>query len=259
MSANKAIVIDAELPIITSAQTLDLNNDGKLDTYRITFNKPMNDSSFPGFSANALGSITANWQIAGYTGVRLVHGAAVAGTPDNPNDNILYLRFDQNVMNCDAGSQTGCDSGVKPDLMMSTAGLTASNGSTLAVFGTGAVIETDGARPVPVATNAPNNVTVHVIFSEMVAPITAECGAGSSQPGTNCNTRYTITGGAGLTVNSAIMQGGAGVNGPVVVLTTSLQSNGTPYTITITGGIVLDMATNPVNPPANTVMFTGAL
>lgn len=259
LSANKAIVIDAELPIITSAQTLDLNNDGKLDTYRITFNKPMNDSSFPGFSANALGSITANWQIAGYTGVRLVHGAAVAGTPDNPNDNILYLRFDQNVMNCDAGSQTGCDSGMKPDLMMSTAGLTASNGSTLAVFGAGAVIETDGARPVPVATNAPNNVTVHVIFSEMVAPITAECGAGSSQPGTNCNTRYTITGGAGLTVNSAIMQGGAGVNGPVVVLTTSLQSNGTPYTISITGGIVLDMATNPVNPPANAVMFTGAL
>jgi hypothetical protein len=262
LGANKNIIIDGAPPVIVSASTLDLNKNGKIDAYRVTFNEPVLDSSFPGFVVNGLGTVTANWTVAGYTGVRLLHGSQVAtlssgAITDNPNDSVLYLAFAENVLTCDFGSQVGCDTGAKPDLTMSTPGLTDMANNQLAAFGAGAVIETDGAPPKAIAANAIDNTTVEIIFSEVISASTAECGPGSSQSGIACATRYT--GDNALTISSVIMSGGVGINGNRVQLTTSAQGWMIAYTLTITPGILQDLAAQSVVAPNNTANFTGVL
>ena len=262
LGANKAISIDTAPPTILSAATLDLNNNGKIDAYRITFSEAVLDSTFPGYLNNAIGGVTGSWAVAGYSNVRLIHGTQVSVMSsgfftDTANDPVLYIAFDENAGVCNSGLQIGCDTGTKPDLTMPGSGLTDMANNPLAVFGAGGVIEADNAPPKLMGTAVPNNVTVQIVLSENVASATAECGPGSSQPGVSCATRYTINN--GLTVNSAIMLGGAGVNGPVIVLTTSLQSMSTLYTITIGSGIVQDLAGQAITVPNNTVTFTGVI
>jgi hypothetical protein len=65
---------------------------------------------------NALGTVTPNWLVAGYTGVRIVTGTLVPGGVDTANDAVIYIRFAENVLDCTAATQVGCDTDSKPDL-----------------------------------------------------------------------------------------------------------------------------------------------
>lgn len=263
LGANKALVVDGTVPTISSAEALDMNNNGKIDSYRITFSESMKDSSFPGYVPNNFGTATTDWSVAGYTNVRLIQGSQVSTTSsgtytDNANDNVIFIAFNENASTCNSSTQTGCDTGTKPDLTMTVAGLTDAASNQLATFGAGGVTEADFAKPIVIAATAPSNTTVRVIFTETVTASTAECGSGSSQSGVNCNTRYTITGGSGLSVTSAIMLGGSGVNGTTVVLTTATQTASQAYTVTVTTSVVQDAATNTNVSPYNTATFSGA-
>lgn len=262
LGGNRSIVIDGVAPMIISAQTLDLNRNGKIDAYRITFNEPVLDSTFPGFITNALGSVTTAWPIAGYTGVRLVHGTQVATLSsglftDTPNDPVVYVAFAETVLDCTSSSQTGCDTGTTPDITMNTADLTDMANNLLTVFGSGSVIENDNAPPIVVYATAISSTLVELVLSESILAPSAECGPGSSQPGINCTTRYT--GNNSLTISSAIMTSGAGVNGNRVELTTSSQGWMIAYTLTITSGIVQDLATRALVAPSNVANFNGSL
>ena len=79
---------------ILSAETMDADNDGKIDHYKLTFSEAVNDSSFPGYLLNSAGTAQTDWLVAGYTGVVLVHGTA-APEADTANDTVIYLRFNE--------------------------------------------------------------------------------------------------------------------------------------------------------------------
>ena len=63
----------------------------------MAFNKSVDDSTFPGYNANSLGTVTSEWLVAGYTNVRLIHGTAVTFATDTANDSVLYIRFDESL------------------------------------------------------------------------------------------------------------------------------------------------------------------
>jgi len=260
-NASTTVVKDTAPLTITSAQTVDNDHNGKIDHYKISFNKSVKDSTFPGFVDNAsMGSSTLDWLVSGYNNRKIV-GATHApdiDASDNANDAVIYLAFDEKSGACDSTSQAGCDSGNKPDLTTtSTPGLQDMSGNVIAQVDVGTVTEADGAAPIVVKATGINNTSASVQFSESVQASTAECGAGSSQSGVVCSTRYTVSGSpAGVSVSSAIMSGGAGVDGTTVVLTTSAQTDLRSYTVTVTSGVVRDLATNQLT-SGNTATFTG--
>jgi hypothetical protein len=229
--------------VITTATTLDTDNDGKIDTYRISFNKSVNDSTFPGYVANGLGSVTSHWLVAGYVNVRLIHGSAVTFATDTVNDSVIYLRFDENVLTCSAATQTGCDTAAKPDLTTTaTPGLQDLTTATIAQVGTTDVIEADGAKPVLVGAKSLGPTSADAIFSEAVDTV-------EGQTATN----YVITGGTNPTVSAAVRDG---TNYNIVHLTTGTQTGGQAYTLTVNTN-VKDLANLNVNALANTANFTG--
>ena len=177
---------------------------------------------------------------------------------DAPDDAVIYVIFDEKSDPCDATSQAGCDSGIKPDLTTSTTpGLEDASSNVLAQVDVGTVTEADGAAPILVKATGVNNTSASLQFSEEIQATTAECGAGSMHPATACSTIYTISGSpAGVTVSRAIMSGGTGVDGNIVVLTTSAQTDLRAYTATVTSGVVRDLATNQLT-NGNTAAFTG--
>jgi len=232
---------DSPLTIV-SAETMDTDNDGKIDTYRIAFNKSVNDSTFPGYIANSLGTVTSNWLVAGYINVRLIHGtAAAAFATDTPNDSVIYVRFDESLLTCSASDQSGCDTGAKPDLTTTTSpGLSDLASNPLAQVGSSAVTEADGAKPRLMAARSLNSTQADVIFSEDMEQSTAET-----------STYYTIDN--GVSVTGASRDSG---NNKVVHLTTSTQVGGAHYTLTV-NTFVKDMANLSLDPTANTISFDG--
>ncbi len=180
-------------PTIVSAQYLDTDADGYIETVRVQFDMTVQDSSFPGYLLNGLGTVTTQWSVAGYNNVRLIHGTAVTWTTDTANDNTIYLRFSE-------GSTY--DTGAKPDLTATnqqlygpaggTLGTTAcyvntgvgsGNCSTISASNvlTANVVETDGARPIIVKATAKVGAnSVFVSFSENVSSDAAfsSCGSG---------------------------------------------------------------------------------
>ncbi len=243
---------------ITTAQTIDSDQNGKIDHYKLTFNKSVDDSTFPGFvSDSSLGTSTTDWLVAGYNN-RKFTGATympdIDGS-DNADDAVIYIKFDEKVSACDSTSQAGCDSGAKPDLTTtSTPGLADLLGNIIAQRDTGTTpAESDGADPIVVKAEGVNNTTANLIFSESVASASAECSGAVA-----CSAIYTITGSpAGLTVTNAVMSGGAGVDGSTVVLTTSAQTDLRSYTATVTLATVTDLAANSVPSGKNTATFAG--
>ena len=237
------VTYSAGPPQVVSAETLDTNNNGKIDTYRISFNKAVKDDTFPGYVANALGSVTSHWLVAGYANVRLIHGSAVTFATDTANDSVIYIRFDETPLGCDVNTQVGCDTGAKPDLTTSaTPGLEDHFSNVLAQLTTTSVTEADGANPILVAAKAISPTTVQAIFSEIMDSTTAE-----NFP------YYTITGSGGLTVSAAAIDGG---NQKIVNLTTSSQTGGAAYTLTV-NTLVKDLANRNLTSPYNTANFTG--
>lgn len=235
-------------PVVQSALVLDSNFNGKIDTYKITFNKNIQDSTFPGYVANALGNAQTDWLIAGYTNIKLLHGSAVTFETDTANDSVIYIRFNENVSPCDAAEQTGCDTDVKPDITTSATPGVSDGVLTLGQLGVATVTEADGAAPVTVRALSLGPTSLDVTFSE---PMTATQA--------NVQFNYTLTG--SLTVSAAARDG---VNFRVVHLTTSPQTGGTSYTLTVNTtlrdltNINLITNTNPTSGlPANQAQFTG--
>ena len=109
--------MDTTPPTISSAETLDIDNNGKIDHYKITFTSEVDDSTFPGYSLNSLGGLAANWSILNFTNPKLRHGSAVTFATDTIDDNILYLSFTENGDDCTVSAtpastdQDGCDTG----------------------------------------------------------------------------------------------------------------------------------------------------
>ncbi|MFZ5631175.1 MAG: beta strand repeat-containing protein [Spirochaetota bacterium] len=236
---------------IASAETLDSDNDGKIDTYRVTFNKPVTDSTFPGHAGhNALGTVTTAWLVAGYTNVRIVTGTLVPGGVDTANDATIYIRFDENVLDCSVATQVGCDTDAKPDLTT-----TSSPGLQDAAFpnpviaqvttgGAAGVVEADSARPILVAARSLGATSLDAIFSEPVDTV-------EGQTATN----YVITGGTAPTVSAATRDG---TNTNIVHLTTGTQTGGQAYTLTVNTN-VKDLANFNLNSSANSVNFNGVV
>lgn len=156
-------------PIIISARTMDMDGNGFIDHCQLVFSQPVNDASFPGYltsgdPTNRLHSVTTNWEIAGYMGIRL--DTRDAAPPDGPgdtstNDNILYLAFSEQTVAYDTSSA--------PDVTAPTPGLQSTAGIGLAEVGTTDVTEEDGAAPVIALLNARvGNSTLPVHFYEPV-------------------------------------------------------------------------------------------
>lgn len=143
-AAASATTPTATAPVLLAALSMDVNQDGFMDHYKLIFNQPVNDSTFPGFAGNNnLGTVTANWLVAGYSNVRLDTRDALP--PNGPgdtgtNDNILYLMFDQKTgVNFDTNST--------PDLTTSGASIQNMSGLTMANLTSGALQELDRILP----------------------------------------------------------------------------------------------------------------
>ena len=147
---NKNIIIDGIVPVVISAETMDIDNDGKIDHYKITFNRNVNDSTFD----------PAQWTIAGYSIVGLDTSSAPP-ISDIANDNVIYIKFTE------GGDY---DTGAKPDITTTaTPGLKDFRGNSMAQIGTADVIETDKAAPVIVAASGITGHTgMSIQFSEQV-------------------------------------------------------------------------------------------
>ena len=239
---------------ISSVQTIDSDHNGKLDHYKITFNKSVKDSTFPNYVGDSsLGTSTADWLVAGYNNRQFVGATYVPDidASDNVNDTVIYIKFDEKITSCDSSSQAGCDSGDKPDLTTtSTPGLQDLSGNVLAQrFSATAPAESDLAPPIVVKAASINNTSASLTFSENMAAGTLECASSGA-----CSSIYTIP---GITVSAAVMSGGAGIDGPMVTLTTSAQTDGNSYTVTVSTSGPTDQATNHVWNTKNTATFTG--
>jgi len=170
LGANKDIVFDGALPQITAALTLDVDKNGKIDHYKLTFNKAVDDSSFPGYQdTDTLGIVTTKWIVFNYSNVQIDPTIAV----DVDNDNVIYLKFTE-------GSTFDTD--IKPDLTTTaTPELKDSLNNTFAQLFTASIAESDGASPIIVTRTGSiggNNITI--TFSESIWGATGmpSCGSG---------------------------------------------------------------------------------
>ncbi|MCB1176837.1 MAG: hypothetical protein KDK36_04570, partial [Leptospiraceae bacterium] len=167
------IIIDDEIGIL-SAETMDIDGNGQIDHYKVTFSSPVQDSSFPGYSANSIGLAQTDWLVGGTSsGVYLSHGNAEPLLGDIPNDNVLYLKFDESGV---------FDTDSKPELTTSSdPGLITTDSKTVAVAYVASVTELDRAKPVIVSnTGTTGSTDLYVTYSEPVwgAPDMPACGAG---------------------------------------------------------------------------------
>ncbi|MCX7633953.1 MAG: hypothetical protein N2Z22_11540, partial [Turneriella sp.] len=188
---NRNITIAALPPQLTSAETMDTDKNGRIDHYKLTFNRNLQDNTFPGYLNSAtLGTPTAQWQVAGKSNIRIDPTLV----EDNDNDNVIYLRFDE------AGP---IDTAETPDLTTGgSPGLLASNGAALAPLVSASVIETDGAVPLLYdATEKAGERELVLSFSEPV--FTQSDGTGNLQL-TDFN--YTNSHAGGATAFSAIVE-----------------------------------------------------
>ena len=240
VTSSSVTFTDSPLAIV-GAETVDRDGNGKIDAYRIAFNKSVNDSTFPGYSANSAGSVTTDWLVAGYINVRLLHGTAVSWTTDTANDSVIYLGFDEGILSCNAASQAGCDTGAKPDLSSTaTPGLQDQATNTISQVGSASVTEVDGAKPILVTAKSLGATSLDVIFSEAVDQTEAEK-----------TTNYSLTG--GLSVSAASRDGS---DFKTVHLTAGTQVGGDSYTLTVNTD-VKDLANYNLSSSANTATFTG--
>lgn len=226
---------------VISAETLDTDNNGKIDSYKITLNKPVLDSTFPGYVSNAIGAVTNQWLIAGYSNVRLIHGTAVTYATDVINDTVIYLKYDESPLECSASTQVGCDTSAKPNLTTtSTPQLQDYTTTAIGQIFTLSVTESDGARPTLVGARSLGANLVDVFFSETVD-------LASSQLVTN----YSID--LGILISNAVRDA---VNTNIVHLTTSNQVGGTIYTLAANSNIT-DLSNYSLNNLASQAVFSG--
>ncbi len=165
-----AVTFDKSPPVISTAETMDADGDGRIDHYRVTFNENVTDSTFPGYAANSQGSLQGQWVVAGYANLVMAHGAA-APEADTANDAVIYLKYSEAAV-------VG-DTDVKPDLTTGVSpAVTDRAGNAMTQVNSAAVAEADGAAPVVVTVvGAPGVNTAVVTFSEAVDNNNADGGA----------------------------------------------------------------------------------
>ncbi|AFM11140.1 beta strand repeat-containing protein [Turneriella parva] len=113
-------ITNGDAPTLQTAETMDIDGNGKIDHYKLTFDVPVNDSTFPGYvSANGLGTVTTAWVIGTRTNLRIDTRDALPPTGPGDtvaNDNVIYLAFDENAAACSGNDISGCDTGATPNL-----------------------------------------------------------------------------------------------------------------------------------------------
>lgn len=157
-------VLAGQPPILTGAQTMDCDKNGKIDHYKLTFDSNINDSTFPGYVLNGTNGVQSNWQVNGISAnVFLDHGTSVNAActvTDMVKDNILYVKFAESGTN---------DTDAKPDITAASPGLQDLDPTTMLQLTSGGIIETDGAPPVLYyATEKAGEKDLVVLFSEPV-------------------------------------------------------------------------------------------
>ncbi len=158
LSANKAIVIEGNPVGIVSAATMDVDADGLIDHYKLTFSRNVDDSTFPGYVDSAtMGNVITSWDVFNYTGVRLDPTVAA----DTDDDNILYLAFTEGATH---------DTGLKPNITTTASpGLIDYLGNAMGQLFTADLAEADGASPVVVsASGTVGGTSLKLTFSEVV-------------------------------------------------------------------------------------------
>ncbi|MFC1551688.1 FlgD immunoglobulin-like domain containing protein [Candidatus Latescibacterota bacterium] len=124
-------ITDPEVPLLTKAETMDINVDGYIDNIKLTFTEAIRDANLSGFVATEDSLIAIptvgfakKWDIAGYDviGVNLTTstkkatlatakaGVDIYNVGDTHNDNVLYLSV--------ATTGEKPDTGAKPKLSM---------------------------------------------------------------------------------------------------------------------------------------------
>jgi hypothetical protein len=117
-----AVTIDATYPEIESAQTIDANENGKIDGYKITFSESVNDSTYN----NSLWSIED-------------HVAEELNTVNTPDDSIIIVNINESE------SQ---DVDQTPDFGVSEDAIRDGAGNPILGVTSGTIDVTDGAAPV---------------------------------------------------------------------------------------------------------------
>jgi urease beta subunit len=165
-------ITSGDAPALQTAETMDIDGNGKIDHYKLTFDVPVNDSTFPGYlSANALGTVTTAWVIGTRTNLRIDTRDALPPTGPGDmgtNDNVIYLAFDENAAACSGNDFSGCDSGAIPNLSTTASpGLTDFDPTTVAQIVS--FTATDKAPPKLITLKGHGNATSLVAyFSEAV-------------------------------------------------------------------------------------------
>lgn len=175
-------ITSGDAPVLLSAETLDINGNGKLDHYKLTFNVPVADASFPGFAGNnAEGTATTQWFIGNYANVRIDTRDALPPTGPGDtatNDTVIYLAFDEKTEVCSGNDISGCDTGALPQLTTSASpGLTDLDPTTIGQLAIGGITETDSALPKLITIKGSGGAnSLFVFFSEAVFSNTAGMG-----------------------------------------------------------------------------------
>lgn len=227
---------------IVSAETMDADNNGKIDHYKITFSEAVNDSSFPGYVSDSLGSIQAKWLIGGTsTGVFLSHGSNEPVLSDNTNDAVIFLKFAEvGVYNTD--SKPNITTTVLPDLLAVSA-------KTLEIISTSSVTEADRAKPV-IVTNSGSSISTNltVTFSEPVWGSIGmpACGAGGNL--TASSITYSNVSGNGASLLTGMGADSCGIDTTAIFLANTNFISADNSTDTLAGnGNLYDAANNTGN------------
>jgi len=180
---------------ILSIETMDIDSNGKIDHYKLTFSEAMDDSTFTGYGGiNAEGTdASVVWSVSGHLNLRIdttdgrfsgIYNAA----DDIDDDAVIYLAFDES---------SSYDTDAKPDV--TTTGITLKNivGITNSDIATD-FTETDKAPPIFTAWSDPiiDAWQLRLLFSE---PVDKTSGGGCSGTLTNTDFTYTDTSTAGVT------------------------------------------------------------
>ncbi|MBK8396633.1 MAG: hypothetical protein IPL26_15540 [Leptospiraceae bacterium] len=235
---------------IVSAETLDADNDGKIDHYKLTFSEAVNDSTFPGYVLDTVGTAQTDWLVAGYSGVTLAHGAA-APESDTTNDEVIYLKFAEGVSS---------DTDAKPNLTTTaTPALIAMSAKTIGRVYTATVVEADRAKPVILSATAQAGTTLITLsFSE---PVWTASGMPACTAGGDLIAGDFIYNDVSATSSSSVSSMGADICGTDMVVTVNtntalMPSDNGVDTIVATVGI-FDAANNNGNPTARVINATG--
>jgi hypothetical protein len=206
---------DGMSPVLISAETFDLNKNGKLDHYRLTFTEKVKDATFSGYvNTTTVGTATPTWAVAGYTNVCIdptVVADATLGPAgvlaDADNDEVVWLKFDEK----------GLDTDAKPDLTTAGATLTdnpatgkggpnvmvpvASASTVVAPFVYG-VAEADAAKPI--LWQAIGQATKKIVFLFFSEPVEGT-GAGLALTGAGDVTYSDINGIDNANLDGAVL------------------------------------------------------